>query len=185
MTQANSSGHVKLAKTSYISTSASVVALNGCSVIIEEHCTIFDNVKIACEEKPGSIIIIGCNSRVQRGTEICGNVKVGSNVIIGPNCLISSGQHIFALDPLLPIDLQDLLFSVICAHVPSMTTNDQPIIVKDNAYIGKNVVILPGTTVARGSVVAANSVVTNDTEPYSVFGGTPAKRISTVLPRYT
>jgi acetyltransferase-like isoleucine patch superfamily enzyme len=37
---------------------------------------------------------------------------------------------------------------------------------------------MPGVRVAKGSVIGANAVVTKDTEPYGVYGGVPAKKIS-------
>jgi dTDP-4-amino-4,6-dideoxy-D-glucose acyltransferase len=45
------------------------------------------------------------------------------------------------------------------------------------ASVGTNVVILPGVTLAEGSVVGACSLVTKDTEPWTVYTGTPAKPI--------
>lgn len=49
-----------------------------------------------------------------------------------------------------------------------------PVIIEDNVWIGEKVTILPGVTVGRGSVIAANAVVTHDVEPFSVVGGVPA-----------
>ncbi len=37
--------------------------------------------------------------------------------------------------------------------------------------------IMPGVTIGEGAVVAANSVVTKDVEPYSVVGGNPARLV--------
>lgn len=34
-----------------------------------------------------------------------------------------------------------------------------------------------GVNVAAGTIVAAGSVVTHDTEPYSIYAGVPAKKI--------
>ncbi len=45
------------------------------------------------------------------------------------------------------------------------------------AGIGTNVVIMPGITIAEGSVVGANSLVTKDTEPWTIYVGTPAKPV--------
>ena len=36
---------------------------------------------------------------------------------------------------------------------------------------------MPGITLAEGSVVGANSVLTRDTEPWGIYAGSPAKRI--------
>ncbi len=51
------------------------------------------------------------------------------------------------------------------------------ITVEDYAYIGCNVVILPGITVGEGSVIGAGAVVTKDVNPYTIIGGVPAKEI--------
>lgn len=45
------------------------------------------------------------------------------------------------------------------------------------AGIGTNVVIMPGVTIGEGSVIGACSLVTKDTEPWTVYYGNPAKAI--------
>lgn len=47
----------------------------------------------------------------------------------------------------------------------------------DGCWLGMRAMIMPGVTVGEGAIVAANSVVTKDVEPYSVVAGSPAKRI--------
>ena len=47
--------------------------------------------------------------------------------------------------------------------------------IEDDVWIGSGCVILPGVTLARGTVVGANSTVTKNTRPYSVVYGSPAK----------
>lgn len=42
-----------------------------------------------------------------------------------------------------------------------------PIFFEDDCWIGENVIILPGITIGRGSIVAG-SIVTRDIPPYSV-----------------
>lgn len=51
------------------------------------------------------------------------------------------------------------------------------ITIKKFAGIGSNVVILPGVTIAEGSVIGACSLVTKDTEPWTVYMGVPAKAV--------
>jgi acetyltransferase-like isoleucine patch superfamily enzyme len=51
------------------------------------------------------------------------------------------------------------------------------ITIKRFAGIGSNVVILPGITIAEGSVIGACSLVTKDTEPWTVYMGVPAKAV--------
>ena len=49
--------------------------------------------------------------------------------------------------------------------------------IESGVWIGSGAVILPGITLGEGSVVGANSVVTKNTEPYSINVGIPAKLI--------
>lgn len=53
------------------------------------------------------------------------------------------------------------------------------ITIEKDAWIGTGAVILPDVTIAEGSVVGANSVVTKDVPPYTIVGGVPAKKIKT------
>ncbi|MSE09620.1 hypothetical protein GKC33_13385, partial [Lactobacillus salivarius] len=52
-----------------------------------------------------------------------------------------------------------------------------PITVKDNVWIGGNVVILPGVTIGKNSIVAAGAVVTKDVPDNVIVGGNPARVI--------
>ncbi|MGG7470460.1 acyltransferase [Chryseobacterium arthrosphaerae] len=51
----------------------------------------------------------------------------------------------------------------------------------DHSWIGANVVIMPGVTLGKFCVVAANSFVNKSFPDYSMIGGTPAKLIKTLL----
>lgn len=52
-----------------------------------------------------------------------------------------------------------------------------PVIIEDDVWIGDKATILPGVTIGKGAVIAANSVVTKDVPPHSVAAGNPAKII--------
>jgi acetyltransferase-like isoleucine patch superfamily enzyme len=47
----------------------------------------------------------------------------------------------------------------------------------NDVWIGEHVVIMSGITVGDGAVIAANSHVVKDVEPYSIVGGNPARHI--------
>ena len=49
--------------------------------------------------------------------------------------------------------------------------------IEDDVWIGLGSIILSGVTIGKGSIVAAGSVVTKDIEPFSIYGGNPAKKI--------
>lgn len=52
-----------------------------------------------------------------------------------------------------------------------------PIIVEDDVWIGTDAIILSGVKMGKGTIVAAGSVVTRSSQPYSLIGGNPAKLI--------
>ena len=47
----------------------------------------------------------------------------------------------------------------------------------NDVWIGRDVSIMSGINIGDGSVIAANSHVIKDVEPYSIYGGNPAKFI--------
>lgn len=53
------------------------------------------------------------------------------------------------------------------------------IVIGDDVWIGLGSIILSGVKIGEGSIIAAGSVVTKDVEPYSIYGGNPAKKITT------
>lgn len=50
-------------------------------------------------------------------------------------------------------------------------------IIQNDVWIGYNSLIMPGIKIGNGSIIASNSVVVKDVEPYSIVGGNPAKLI--------
>lgn len=54
------------------------------------------------------------------------------------------------------------------------------IVIKDNCFIGNNVILLPDITIGPNSVIGAGAVVTKDVPPGTVVGGVPAKVIMSV-----
>ena len=53
--------------------------------------------------------------------------------------------------------------------------NSRPIVIKDDVWIGMNVIILKGVTIGEGAIVGAGSVVTKDVPAWTVVAGNPAK----------
>lgn len=47
----------------------------------------------------------------------------------------------------------------------------------NDVWIGQHVTIMPGIQVGDGAIIAANSTVTKNVEPYAIVGGNPAKLI--------
>ena len=49
-----------------------------------------------------------------------------------------------------------------------------PVFIKDNCWVGFNSIITKGVTLEEGTIIGCGSVVTKNTEPYTVYGGNPA-----------
>jgi acetyltransferase-like isoleucine patch superfamily enzyme len=60
---------------------------------------------------------------------------------------------------------------------PKLKNEDYSIIVGNDVYIGYGVVIIGPVRIGDGAVIAANSTVVKDVEPYSIVAGSPAKEI--------
>lgn len=52
---------------------------------------------------------------------------------------------------------------------------DRDVIVEEDAWLGRNVCLLPGVTVGRGAVVGAGAVCRASIPPYAIVVGNPAK----------
>jgi acetyltransferase-like isoleucine patch superfamily enzyme len=91
------------------------------------------------------------------------SVAIGSNVLIADRVCITDADHNFEATNT-PIRLQGDSFRGAVSLL-------------DGCWIGIGVVILPGVTVGRNAVVAANAVVTKDVPDFAVVGGVPAKII--------
>lgn len=55
--------------------------------------------------------------------------------------------------------------------------SDVQTIIESEVWIGQGVTVLAGVKIGRGSIVAANSFVNKDVEPYTIVGGVPARKI--------
>ncbi|MEK4510442.1 Vat family streptogramin A O-acetyltransferase [Paenibacillus anaericanus] len=50
-------------------------------------------------------------------------------------------------------------------------------VIGNDVWLGQNVTIMPGAVMGDGAIVASNSTVVKDIEPYTIVGGNPAKVI--------
>ena len=56
------------------------------------------------------------------------------------------------------------------------------ITIGNDVWIGFNATIMAGVTIGDGAIIATNSTVVKDVEPYSIVGGNPAKEIKKRFP---
>lgn len=83
----------------------------------------------------------------------------------------SGGRIVCATDDF----MQGLISPVV--PIEHRTIINKPVTFKRYATLGVNCTVLPGITLGEGCIVGAGSVVTRDTEPWTVYAGSPAKPI--------
>jgi galactoside O-acetyltransferase len=90
-----------------------------------------------------------------------GGITIGDRVLIASHAVITSRSH-----PIAPPR-----FGV---------TEDLPIVIESDVWIGAGAIVLPGVTIGRGAVIAAGAVVSRSVPPASVVGGVPARPLGEV-----
>ena len=91
-------------------------------------------------------------------------------ISIGDHCTITSGVRFVT---------HDGACWVLRREYPGLE-DFGPIIVHENCFIGVNAVILPGVEIGPNAIIAAGAVVARDVPGDTVFGGVPAKQITTL-----
>lgn len=121
-------------------------------VYISTSMIIGDYVHIA----PYSCIIGGKDSKLIMGNFT--GISAGSKILCGSDDFTEG-----LMNPQVPIEYRS----------PKITT----VTFKDYSCVGVNCVVMPGVTLAEGSVVGSNSVLTKDTEPWTIYVGSPANPV--------
>ena len=107
---------------------------------------------------------------VGRGSIIGDNaiLDARNGIILGENANLSSNVSIYTEQH----DYKDELFR--CSE-----SDDKSVVIGDRAWLGSNVIVLPGVKIGEGAVCCAGCVVTKDVASFDVVSGIPAKRIRT------
>lgn len=117
-------------------------------------------------------------------------LKIGNNVHLGYQMGISVGTKIIIEDNVLIANRVSLVGYDQHPIDPVRRINGEPpdisgcgdIIIKKNAWIGMNCIILKGVTIGEAAIVAAGSIVTKDVPPFSIVAGNPAKIVKKIEP---
>lgn len=131
--------------------------------------------KLGAEIRPNAIFHFRTEIRSPHRLVVGGGTIIGDNALldarnglyIGKNVNLSSNVSIYTEQH----DHRDPYFA--CTE-----RCKQPVVIGDKAWVGSNVVILPGVTIGEGAVCCAGCVVTKDVNPYEVVAGIPAKKIN-------
>lgn len=122
-----------------------------------------ENVNIEKGASFGKEVSIDNNSSIGINSDLIGPITIGANVMMGPECAIYTVNH--------QHNRTDI------PMIEQGYTHPKPVIIEDDVWIGRRVIILPGVQISKGTVVAAGAIVTKSFPPYSIIGGNPAKLI--------
>ena len=106
---------------------------------------------------------------------------LGEGTIIGDNCILDARRWlIFGRNVNLSSNVS--IYTLQHNHRdPYFRVPDEShymtVKIGDRAWLGANVIVLPGVTIGEGAVCCAGCVVTKDVEDYSVVAGIPAKEV--------
>lgn len=126
------------------------------------------------------LISCGKNIRVKKGAEISINSRVGDNSELGTRCLIQANVTIgdnVIMGPDIKIYSRNHKAERVDIPIQLQGKDYLKTRIKNDVWIGANVIILAGITIGNHCIIAAGSVVTKDVEDFSVIGGVPAKLI--------
>lgn len=106
---------------------------------------------------------IGNNSGIGVNAHLYGKVIIGDNVMMAPDCIIYVRNHESS-----QVDVP------MCEQG---STEEKPVIIGNDVWIGGRVIILPGVKIGNGAIIGAGSVVTKDVLEYDIVAGNPARVI--------
>lgn len=174
-------------------------------LVIGKGCILRNNVHIGNNVTLGSNVIIGSNSNINNivindNSHIesgvvctgCGNgkIKIGKESYIGINNIldwsdnITIGDFVHIAGPSTGLwthsSAKQALAGLLLSNKNINFRSTTPIVIEHNVYIGGNCTIYPGVKIGHHSVVAPNSAVNKNVEPYTMVGGVPAKFIKRI-----
>jgi acetyltransferase-like isoleucine patch superfamily enzyme len=91
-----------------------------------------------------------------------GRIMIGDDVLFGPEVMLTAATYRHDLgDP-----------------VTDQPMSEGDIVIGDNVWLATRAIVLPGTVIGKGSIVAAGTVVKGEFPPMSIIAGAPARIVS-------
>jgi acetyltransferase-like isoleucine patch superfamily enzyme len=151
--------------------------------------------RISFERQLGSIIRIGpeCEFRSRKTSNRIGinrpcmisTVTSGAKILIGQRVgmsgtIVAAAESIIIEDDVLcgaNVTITDTDWHGIKPDERRKTRRTAPVVIKNNVWLGLNVVVLKGVTIGENSIISAGSVVNKSIPPNVIARGIPAAPI--------
>ena len=144
-------------------------------------------------KQPGSKI--GSHVAIDKGFYCTTNVDIGDYVHISPYVTVIGGKH----SHFIAKGFNNIMAGVriVCgsdrfdhtglfgAMIPENLKGTQiikPVVMEEFSNIGTNAIVLPGSTLRKGVLLGAGSLLIGDTEEWGVYKGNPAVLIKKIDP---
>lgn len=116
-------------------------------------------LRVVGDHRCSSVLTIGANSTVNFGCylDLRESITIGENTMVGHHCKIYTATHEF--------------------NRPTFDLVTLPVVIGDNAVIFPNALVMPGSQIAQGVVVLPGAVFAGESDPWTVYGGVPAKPV--------
>lgn len=103
----------------------------------------------------GSHVYIGPGARF---LSTDATITIGNYCMFGPEVMIITGDH-----------RSDVVGEYMYNVKEKLSSNDLPVKIENDVWVGARATILKGTIVGEGSIVAAGAIVTGIIPPYSIY----------------
>jgi maltose O-acetyltransferase len=120
-------------------------------------------------------------ARIRPGTLVTGRrLRLGRDTIINSGCVVDAHGEVWMGDE---VHVSHRVLVLTEDHDPGTPTRragpmaTRPVRIGTGVWIGAGAVVLPGTQVGEGCVIAAGAVAYGTLEPNTLYGGVPAKAI--------
>ena len=132
-------------------------------------------------------ISIGDNVRIDDFCVLSGNITIHSNIHIACFCALFGSAGII-MEDFSGLSSRVSIYSCSDDYTGNAMTSPQvpiefrileekTVILKKHGLVGSGALILPGGEINEGTVLGAMSVLKKPTEPWTIYGGIPAKKI--------
>jgi maltose O-acetyltransferase len=110
-----------------------------------------------------------------------GHLFIGANCYVGDEVYVDLADKVVIGDDVTISGRVSFITHADCNRSPWVAERfpreTGPIEVGEGAWLGFGATVMHGVTIGEESVVASGALVTDDVEPRSVYGGTPAKKM--------
>lgn len=136
------------------------------TVVLKEFCYIDKNVMIMSKHtRIGRRVHVAPRVFVSGGGDLeiedYGCIATNSNIITSTEVLKNGAR---CCGPMVSAEQRNVLRS--------------KVVIQKDAFVGANVTVLPGVTIAQGSVVAAGITVSKNTEPWGIYLGAKIQKMA-------